>query len=62
MIVSEIELLKVHKVEKAAIRVEGAIQLTATEVKANHVPLSHRTPSHEHQSFLSPEFHDEIFG
>ena len=37
---SEIELLKVHKVEKAAGRVEGAIQLTATEVKANHVTCS----------------------
>ena len=53
-----------NEAEKAAAGVEEAIEITAAEDKANHmtITLSHRTPSHEQQSFVFPEFHDETFG
>ena len=37
VIVAEVKHLKVNKAEKAAARVDGTIEATAAEVKANHV-------------------------
>ncbi|KAL0005485.1 hypothetical protein SO802_013046 [Lithocarpus litseifolius] len=56
VIVCEIELLKVHKVEKAAARVEGAIQLTATEVQANHMKSTSTKPAEDSESASTTSF------
>ena len=60
MIASKIELLEVRKEGEASVGRDAAIKPTTTEIQANHMTISHVTPSHEQQSISS--FQYIIFG